>query len=220
MVEYAIDKHYDGIALSIAHPTRFTEVVNKARNAGIPLIAFNMDSMETSRMAGVSQDFYKAGTEFGRRVIDRLAHKSKVLATMHDAGIPALVERLRGISDVLSAKEIGINTIISGNTPQLAKDTILNNLTPDIDAVLCTGLSDTHGAGIAATITGRRVYVAGFDICEEILTFIKSKIIDFSIDQQPYVQGFYPLLMMAQYRAMGVMPFDIDTGCNIVDHVH
>jgi simple sugar transport system substrate-binding protein len=109
--------------------------------------------------------------------------------------------------------------VFSGNVPNQARDVILKALDPTIGAIPCTGQPDLHGAGLAVKTLPpeSRPYVAGFDVSGEIKEFIGGGLIDATVDQQPYVQGFYPLLMMYQYLRNGVTPFDIDPGKAIID---
>jgi simple sugar transport system substrate-binding protein len=219
MITGAIKARYDGIALSIAQRGIFAGIIKQSLDAGVPLVTFNMDDPDTARLATVSQFFYKAGNGFASRALPYLRKGAKVLACMHDSGVGALEERLRGIRDGLESLNLNIKTIISGNTPELAKETVLANLDGDTEAVLCTGQSDTHGAGLAAASleSSKRPYIAGFDICDGITSLIKKGIIDFTVDQQPYVQGFYPLLMLYQYKTNHIVPFNIDTGSAVID---
>ena len=41
--------------------------------------------------------------------------------------------------------------------------------------------------------------------------------IHFTIDQQPYVQGFYPVVALTLNLRYGIAPSDIDAGASIVD---
>jgi simple sugar transport system substrate-binding protein len=218
VIEKAIADKYDGIAIDFLHPDKFTQVVHKALEVDIPVVAFNMDAPGSGRLAGISQNFFKAGKTFAGRAAGKINKNAAVLVTMHDSGVAALDERLRGIKDGLSGLDLTIQTIVSGNTPELARDRILESLEAGITAILCTGQSDTHGAGLAVKTLSenKRPYVAGFDVCDGIRELINENIIDFTIDQQPYVQGFYPLMMLYQYRSGKIMPFDIDTGSVIV----
>jgi simple sugar transport system substrate-binding protein len=219
LIENATNEKYDGIALSVAKPGVFAGVMRKALESGVPLVTFNMDDAKTVRLATVSQSFYRAGKGFADRALPHVKKGAKVLACMHDAGVEALEKRLRGIQDNLEGLRLEIKTIISGNTPELAKKTILENMEGTVDAILCTGQSDTQGAGLAAFSlpASGRPYVAGFDTGDGILDLIQKGIIDFTVDQQPYVQGFYPLVMLYQYRTGKIVPFDIDTGNTIID---
>jgi simple sugar transport system substrate-binding protein len=219
LVEKAIAEKYDGIALSFAHGENLTPLVKKAGAVGIPVTAFNMDFPASGRLAGVSQNFYKAGLSLGKRAAGKLGKNITVLGVMHDPGVECLEDRLRGISDGLKELNVTVKTVYSGNVSEKAKELILKEITPDVKAILCTGQPDLHGAGLAVKSLpeGSRPYVAGFDVCDEINALIREGIIDFTIDQQPYVQGFYPLLLMYQHLKCGITPFDIDTGAAIVD---
>jgi simple sugar transport system substrate-binding protein len=128
MVENAVKEKYDGIALSVAKPGVFAGVIQKALESDVPLVTFNMDDANTARLATVSQNFYRAGKGFAGRALPHLKKGTKVLACMHDAGVEALEERLRGIRDGLEGLNLQMKTIISGNTPERAKETILENI--------------------------------------------------------------------------------------------
>jgi simple sugar transport system substrate-binding protein len=219
LVEKAIADKYDGIALSFAHGEQLTPLVKKALAAKIPVIAFNMDCPATGRLAGVSQNFYNAGLVLGKRAAEKIKKNITVLGVMHDPGVNALDERLRGICDGLKSLNVTVKTLISGNDPELAKEAVLKALEPEIGAVLCTGQPDLQGSAMAisALPASSRPYLSGFDVSDEIKGFIKEGIIDCTIDQQPYVQGYYPLLMLYQILRSGVTPFDIDCGSAVVD---
>lgn len=45
---------------------------------------------------------------------------------------------------------------------------------------------------------------------------VKSGIIAFTIDQQPYVQGFYPVVQLALYRRYGLKPSSQDAGATVI----
>ncbi|MDR2434765.1 MAG: substrate-binding domain-containing protein [Treponema sp.] len=218
MVRQAIQEKYDGIAVDIFSPGIFTDVIKEAKDAGIPVIAFNIDDPGSGRLAGVQQNFYRAGKSLGERALPRIQENSTVIVALHDEGVSALDERAQGISEAITGKNVKIKTVITGNTPDLAKEAILKNLSSDVSAVLCTGQSDTEGAGLAIqTLAGAKPYLAGFDVSDGIKKLINEGIIDFSIDQQPYIQGFYPLLMLYQNATRGIVPFDIDCGSDMID---
>jgi simple sugar transport system substrate-binding protein len=49
------------------------------------------------------------------------------------------------------------------------------------------------------------------------LELIEKGNIRFTIDQQPYVQGFYPVVALTLKLRYGISPSDIDAGAGIVD---
>ena len=90
---------------------------------------------------------------------------------------------------------------------------------PDIRIVLGTGQSDTEAAGRAleAHFAGQGYWSAGFDLSPETLRLIQAGHIRCTVDQQPYIQGFYPVLQLTLYLRYGIVPSDIDAGAAIID---
>lgn len=222
MVRQAVADGYDGIALNIIHPDAFNEVVAEARNAGVPVVAFNVDATygQGPHLSAVHQDLYQAGRAVGERAAAALPDGVKILMTVHSEGISALDDRLRGMQEVLREKRNASWTVVvTGIHPEGAAKVISRALAadPDLRAVLGTGQADTQGAGWAAerASTGA-VYVAGFDLSPEILRLIGTGVIAFSVDQQPYVQGFYPVLQLTHYLRYSLRPASIDAGATIV----
>ena len=154
LVESCVDDGYDGIALSLFHPTAFDAVVDRAASRGIPVVAFNIDSRSEAnkRLSGVCQNLFEAGRTVGLTALPHLAQGSRVLMTMHDEGIGALNDRLAGEQEILKSKKVSWTVKITGNEPGIASKAIRESLdrAPSIGAVLCTGQSDTEGAGLAA----------------------------------------------------------------------
>ena len=224
MVREAVAAGCDGIALNIIHATAFDEVVREALDKGVPVVAFNVDGTygKGVHLSSVNQDLYGAGRTLGERAAEHLAEGAKVLIAMHDEGISALEDRARGIQEVI-AEEKGATweTVVTGIDPEKAAEIIGEKLEADvaIEAVLCTGQADTEGAGLALErgVGKRDYYAAGFDLSPEILRLVKEGVIDFTIDQQPYVQGFYPVVQLTLYCRYGIEPSDMDSGAGIIN---
>ncbi|WP_044295391.1 substrate-binding domain-containing protein [Robinsoniella peoriensis] len=219
LIDKAACEKYDGIAVSLVDEEALTPAVNRAAEAGIPIVAFNIGrTKEAKVLSSVCQDAYRAGCEAGRRLKPGLKEEGKILFTLHD-DVEVLRLRLDGMQSVIG--ECSMTVMVSGNTPELAKKAIIAELERDqtICAVIGTGQSDTHGAGLAAKeLKGKRdFYVAGFDECPDILDMVKDETIDFTIDQQPYVQGFYPLVQLFQNAVHKIMPSDINAGNVVID---
>jgi len=223
MVRQAIADRVDGIALNIIHPTAFNAAMTEAGAAGIPVVAFNVDATygQGAHLSAIHQDLYKAGRAVGERAAAALPDGVKVLMTVHSEGISALEDRLRGLQDVLrEIRHARWTLAVTGIHPEGAADVIARALAadPEITAVLATGQADTQGAGWAAerAAAGRRPYAAGFDLSSEILRMVKCGAIAFTVDQQPYLQGFYPVLQLTQYLRYGLRPASVDAGATII----
>jgi simple sugar transport system substrate-binding protein len=222
MVRDAVTEGYDGIALNIIDPVAFDDVVSEAMNKGIPVVAFNVDDNQTpnARLSGVCQDLYKAGRIVGEKAAAFIPDNSRILMTVHSDGISALEDRLRGEQDVLKAKGVTWKRVVTGITPEGSAEVIASALKadPEIKVVICTGQADTEGAGLAIEkhFAGKGYKAAGFDLSPQTLRLIKAGHVQFTIDQQPYIQGYYPVIQLALYCRYGIRPSNIDAGASVI----
>ena len=223
LVRQAVSKGYDGIALNIIDAEAFDGVVQAAIDHGVPVVAFNVDDHATpnARLSSVSQRLYDAGCQLAERVADDIPDGSHVLLTLHDQGVSALEDRQRGQQDTLRPKRIRWTVITTGNDPQQGAERIAQVLRqqPDIRVVLGTGQSDTEAAGraIEKHFADQGYWAAGFDLSAETLRLIQLGPIRCTVDQQPYIQGYYPAVQLALYLRYGILPSDIDAGATIID---
>jgi simple sugar transport system substrate-binding protein len=63
-------------------------------------------------------------------------------------------------------------------------------------------------------LKSKGVAAGGFDLVPDTLNAIKAGDLDFTIDQQPYLQGFLPVLYLYLYKLSGglVSPSETNTG--------
>ncbi|NLF09987.1 MAG: substrate-binding domain-containing protein [Pirellulaceae bacterium] len=223
LVRKAVADGYDGIALSIIDAKAFDAVVEEAIKQGVPVVAFNVDDNGTpnARLSGVSQQFVPAGRALAKRVAADVPREAHLLATLHDRGISALDERLLGMQEGLKDKNIRWTVVVTGNDTVKAEALIADALRKDpaIRGVFGTGQADTEAAGhvIEKHFADRGYWAAGFDLSPEILRLVKSGRIRCTVDQQPYIQGFYPVVQLTHYLRYGIHPSNVDAGATIVD---
>src|SRR4051794_16024853 len=86
IIETAIANKVDGIALTLFVPDAFSKNIQKARDAGIGVVAFNIDDPKgaagAARLAFIGQDLSAAGYTIGKRMVDsfHLGKGDKVFA--------------------------------------------------------------------------------------------------------------------------------------------
>ena len=223
LVRQAVADGYDGIALNIIDPVAFDAVVREAIEKGVPVVAFNVDDHETpnERLSSVNQRLYDAGQTLAWHVLSDIPNNAHILMTMHDEGISSLEDRLRGEQAVLKKKNVRWTVLITGNDSVKGAEIIARALQqhPDIRIVLGTGQADTEAAGraIEKYFSNKGYWSAGFDLSSETLRLIQQGHIRCTIDQQPYIQGFYPVIQLTLYLQYGIVPSDIDAGAAIID---
>lgn len=112
-------------------------------------------------------------------------------------------------------------TLVTGNDAVKGADAVAAILRehPEIRAVFGSGQSDSEAAGraIEQYFAGQGYWAAGFDLSPKTLELIQAGHIRFTVDQQPYAQGFYPVVALALKLRYGIEPSNIDTGAAIVD---
>ena len=222
MMEKAIKQGADGIALNIIDAEAFDRVIEEAIGKGIPVVAFNTDdnSSPNARLSSVNQDLFNAGKLFGERILKDIPTNSKVLVTQHSAGISALDDRMSGMLAVLKRKNIRAKVAITGIHADAASRVIADALkaNPEIKTILCTGLADTEGAGMAIEkeFADQNILAAGFDLSLIVVESIRNGHLVFTIDQQPYMQGFYPVIQLVQNIRYGIIPNDMNAGASVV----
>jgi simple sugar transport system substrate-binding protein len=223
MARKAIADGYDGIALNIIDPEAFDDVVQEAVEKGVPVVGFNVDDHATpnARLSSVNQQLYEAGEALAEHLLPHVPDNAHILMTMHDEGVSALEDRLRGQQAVLKSKNARLTIVVTGNDTVKGAEVIADALrgNPDIRIVLGTGQSDTEAAGraIEKYFPNKGYWSAGFDLSAETLRLIQQGHIRCTVDQQPYIQGFYPVIQLTLYLRYGIVPSDIDAGAAIID---
>ena len=83
------------------------------------------------------------------------------------------------------------------------------------------GREDLFRAAVAQLLKDRgippgKIIVGGFDVESDVLQEMKSGYIQAHADQQPYMQGFMPVMEVYLAKTVGLAPSDIDTGNGLV----
>ncbi|MDA8010044.1 MAG: substrate-binding domain-containing protein, partial [Alphaproteobacteria bacterium] len=134
---------------------------------------------------------------------------TKFLCVNHFFTNPVSVDRCQGFADGLGV-ELGGQMIDSGTDPSEIKNKVLAylNANPDTDGILTLGPTSAHPTLAALQENGRAgdIYFGTFDLSGEISDAIKADIISFGIDQQPFLQGYLPVVFLTNYARYGVIP--------------
>jgi simple sugar transport system substrate-binding protein len=223
----AINSGADGIAVSLIHPDAFDAPTALALSRGIPVVAYNADGAKANkRLAYIGQDNYQSGLELGARVV-RLVESGDVylfIATPRQANIqPRIDGALDAIRD--SGKDIRAHVVASGVDVGAERKKIEATYQAHKSLRGLFAVEAGSTAGVAEVMRqhglhARGVKAGGYDLLQTTLRAIHERCLDFTIDQQPYLQGFLPVLQIFLDRYSGglVVPADTNTGLNFVTH--
>jgi len=211
IVQQAAASKPDGIIVTIADFDVLKGPITDAVDQGIPVITINSGTAEQSAKLGalmhVGQPEYTAGNEAGKRAAK--AGVKSFLCVNHYITNPASVQRCQGFADAIGA-DLKSSMIDSGQDPAEIKNKVLAYLSanPKTDAILTLGPTSAHPTLAAldqASLSGE-IYFGTFDLSSEIAAAIKDGTIAFAIDQQPYLQGYLPVVILTNYVRYGVLP--------------
>lgn len=219
IVEQATAASPDGIIVSIADFNVLSGPIKAAVDQGIPVITINSGTQAQSRELGalmhVGQPEYDAGKGAGERA--KAAGATKFVCVNHYITNPASVERCQGFADALGVP-LGSSMIDSGLDPSEVQNKVAAYLSanPDTDAILTLGPNSAEPTIRAVTdagLEGDDVVFATFDLSAGIAQAIKDGVIDFAVDQQPFLQGYLPVVFLTNYARYGVIPAnDVNSG--------
>ena len=197
-IEAAIAAGSDGIAISLADPTGVSAAAESVVAAGIPLYTLNSGVDHYKSLGAVThigQTEFVAGQGAGERF--NALGASKVLCGRQEQGNVGLEERCDGLADTFSGEVVSEFIGLDAN-PDEQRATISSRLIADesIDAVLGVGPNVPLRALEAAENAGRSIHVGGFDLSSDLIDKIQSGEIAFTVDQQQYLQGYLPVILM------------------------
>jgi simple sugar transport system substrate-binding protein len=197
-IEAAIAAGSDGIAASLASPDAVGPALEKAVADGIPVYTLNSGVNQYKDLGAVThigQTETVAGEGAGERFNDLGAQH--VLCARQEQSNIGLEERCAGLEATFEGTVT--SEFVGEDSDQTAQqNTIAALLTEDdtIDAVLGTGPVVAVSALNASTGAGKDLSIGGFDITPEIIDAIEAGDIDFTVDQQQYLQGYLPVILL------------------------
>lgn len=189
LIQNAVDSNVDGIAVTMATPEPLLPAIKAARAKGIPVVAFN-SGINQYKDAGAIAYFGSDESLAGQTVGERLTANGakKVLCVIQAEGSVALEGRCAGVKKGAPSTE---NIQVNGQDLAAVNSSLTAKLQQDktIDAVVTLGAPIALAAQESIKGAGSSAKVATFDLNADVAKQIQAGGIDFSVDQQPYVQG-------------------------------
>jgi simple sugar transport system substrate-binding protein len=211
MVEEATALRPDGLVVSLPDAAALGPAIEQAERLGIPVVTINSGSDAFKRLgvaAHVGQPEFQAGIAGGERMA--AAGAKTVLCVDHEVGNQGLSERCRGLAVGLGRRHASSRELdIDLQDPMGAQRAIAQALSDGaIDGIVTLGPTGAVPALAALRASGfeGRVKLATFDLSNDVLRAIKDERILFAVDQQPYLEGYMPIVLLAERARHGVFP--------------
>ncbi|MEQ8399570.1 MAG: sugar ABC transporter substrate-binding protein [Roseitalea porphyridii] len=223
----------DALITSIVDNTAFDQVIEQAVDQGVVVIAANVDDTEgaegNARAAFVGQGFVPAGYALARKMSEFFPEEGAINAVV---GISApgqnwSEQRGQGVVNFLEEykeqnpdREVEITRLDTGTDGAVVAERVGSylNANPDTTAYFDTGLWHAYVAQVLADrgVEPGVVLMGGFDIVSEVLNQMEAGYIQVQVDQQPYMQGFIPVMQAYLAHNFDLAPADVDTGQGLV----
>jgi simple sugar transport system substrate-binding protein len=220
LIDEAVASRPDGLVVSFPEPG-LADAIRRAVRAGVPVVSINSGSDVAAKLgvlAHVGQPEARAGLEAGRRLVQ--AGARRVLCVNQQIGNQGLDDRCTGLARALravggSSRVLGVDDMDAATPRRVAA--VLRR--ERIDGVLA--LNSLSGLQVveAAKQARVRVAIASFDLAPAVLQAVKAGDLLFAVDQQAYLQGYLPVVLLTERARYGLFPAQGDvlpTGPNFV----
>jgi ABC-type sugar transport system substrate-binding protein len=200
-MEAAIAKKPDGFMVICWDAKTMTPPINKAMDAGIPVVTIDADAPDSKRLCYVGTDWYTLGQDLGNALAKEIGNKGKV-AMIGLVGADNMETAFRGFTDVMS-KFPDIKVVAkehdNSNKAEAARiATALMQKYPDLAGL--AGFDSESGPGIARAVkeAGKagKVKVVGNDLNADQITYLKDGTEQFVLGQKRVFFGYWGVMTL------------------------
>ena len=213
LIEQAVAANPDAIMLTVTDNVLFEGPINRALDAGIPVVAYNAGSGPIEDgidyLTYLGQDEYQGGYLGGLRLA--AAGGTQGVCVNQQVGATNLDRRCAGFTDALSESGIPVEVLAINDDPA-ESTTIIGDYfaaNPETDIWLTLGPNganpfyaflENEGLGAGDLTHGT------FDLSDEINANIEAGVTQFGIDQQPFLQGYGGVQALQLLVRQGIVP--------------
>ncbi len=160
-------------------------------------------AQELGILTHVGQTEYEAGFGGGERMAE--AGVTNALCVNQEVGNVALDLRCQGFTDAMTEAGATVEVLaVDLADPVESQQRIEAALTanPDVNGVLTLGPTGAAPALAALEASGQlgQIQLATFDLSPEVLEAVRDGNMLFAIDQQQYIQGYLPIVLLTLYN--------------------
>lgn len=224
-LEAAILAEPDGIILTITSYEVLDEPARMAIEQGIPIIAINVPDPRPAGeripyLAYIGQQEFEAGRAMAERILQEFTPQEAVVM-ITEPGHVGLEARTAGIKSVLEPLGVTVHvldvTVDPARHGPILQSFLIGN--PNVDMVFALGPTDAWAAVQVVQEMGKvgQIRLATIDVDPRIAQAIKEGTMICAIAQQPYMQGFLPVVWLYLHLKVGFVPPDVPTGPSVID---
>ena len=225
MIDAVVATNPDGLIVSVPDITALKKSILAASKKNIPIIVINAGSEimeDVDILTYVGQSEYEAGIKAAEEMLKQ--NVKSVLCINHEIGNISLDQREQGFRKILTENHIPVKTVpIDASDPAETKEMVRSFISSNkkIDGILTLGpLGAIPIVRLLKEIDPEKnIKLATFDFTPEIIDGIMNGHIVFALDQQQYLQGYLPVVLMNLYITNKNTPAykKLETGPSIIN---
>jgi simple sugar transport system substrate-binding protein len=202
LIAAAISQKVDGLAVSVPNYDAIKSELQKAKNAGIPIITLNSGVDQFKQIGAIThvgQTEEIAGKAAGAKL--KAAGVKKVLCVIHEQNNIGLQQRCQGVKEGFGGDVENVN--VKGTADIATTQTeIKSKLQADksIDGVIALNPDIAATTVTAVKGASSNAKVATFDLSPDVIKDIKAGTVMFAVDQQQYLQGYLPIVFLKLFK--------------------
>ena len=208
LVDAAVASKPDGLVVSIPDAVFLSKSIQAAVAARIPVISIN-SGLDVSKKLGclmhIGQEEESAGREAGRR-LKALGVKQAVILNQ-EIGNVALDQRTKGFRDGFEGPFHHVQVLPVKIDFMECHDAVAAYLqkNQEVDGILALGPAAAEPALQVLDEMGLvdRIKLCTFDISPRVIQALMQKQMGFALDQQQWLQGYLPVIFLANYAKYG-----------------
>lgn len=194
IVETMINRRVDAIALAPSDRSAFKIVVDRAAEAGIPVVIYDSAMDGSNYFSFVATDNYLGGQLGADRLGQILGGRGKIVMVKTTPGGASTTAREDGFRSELQLKfpKIQILDERFGMASIAQSITVTENMLtahPDLDGIFCSNESGSEGAAQALKARGLRLKLVGFDSSPMLINELKAGWVESLVIQDPFRMG-------------------------------
>ncbi len=211
-----VNTGYEAIVVIPLEADAWVAPIKRAVAAGVIVVTANSDAPRSARELFFGQDLVGAAVVQGQMLAKLAGGRGKVAMTNCAPGLLALDQRIQGAKQGVAQgglEAVGIyNTNPSDMASELSTIKDILKAHPDLAALMPLCGPDTSAAGLVRKESKSRLPIVGTDMLYQTLELIDQGWIDATVGQQPYLQGYLPVMYCYQRAVLGAPKLSLPGG--------
>ena len=181
----------------------------------VPVITFNSDIEGTNRLCFVGNDHTQAGRVAAQMMSIVMPDRGKVATLISQRDMRAHMERVSGFCEFFRderGNDVEIIGPFSNYEREQASYDLVRSLISSVEGLtgiyVAGGGQQAAARALAESGCAGKVHMICHDLLPETLKYLRQRVVDFTLGQEAFMQGFFPVMLFRDYHMFARKPAD------------